>query len=212
MVVQFVAVFCCTVIVFNCLGPQGVSVCLDTMRQAFPATDSLQRTAKFFYPLTFRQSEAGIPIGPNLSTPASSGHALNLYTTPAPAFEVGWSLSLHVSLAVSWNTQLSKSTQECLRWPLLSALLFRLSVRRTRFTYISSSLSRIPVSEYWRQTLLPRFPMRSVFYRYDLWYCKPLDAPSFVYVTLLVVIIRIRKIRIPWKRARKVKCAYCIDK
>ncbi|XP_061911577.1 GH3 domain-containing protein [Entelurus aequoreus] len=67
---------------------QGVAVCLDAMRQAFPATDSLQRTTKFFYTPTFRQSEAGIPIGPNSSTPASSRHMLNLYTTPAPAFQV----------------------------------------------------------------------------------------------------------------------------
>ncbi|XP_017290095.1 GH3 domain-containing protein [Kryptolebias marmoratus] len=67
---------------------QGVTVCLDAVRQAFPETDTLQRTTKFFYNPTFRQSEAGIPIGPNSSTPASSRHTLNLYTTPAPAFEV----------------------------------------------------------------------------------------------------------------------------
>ncbi|KAM8876542.1 GH3 domain-containing protein isoform 1-T1 [Synchiropus picturatus] len=67
---------------------QGVAVCLDAMRQAFPSTDSLQRTTKFFYTPTFRQSEAGIPIGPNSSTPASSRSMLNLYTTPAPAYEV----------------------------------------------------------------------------------------------------------------------------
>ncbi|KAM9715535.1 GH3 domain-containing protein [Menidia menidia] len=67
---------------------QGVTVCLDAMRQAFPETESLQRTTKLFYTPTFRQSEAGIPIGPNSSTPASSRHMLNLYTTPAPAFEV----------------------------------------------------------------------------------------------------------------------------
>lgn len=67
---------------------QGVAVCLGAMGQAFPETDNLQRTTKFFYTPTFRQSEAGIPIGPNSSTPASSRHMLNLYTTPAPAFEV----------------------------------------------------------------------------------------------------------------------------
>ncbi|XP_051795724.1 GH3 domain-containing protein isoform X2 [Acanthochromis polyacanthus] len=67
---------------------QGVAVCLEVMRQAFPETDSLQRTTKFFYTPIFRQSESGIPIGPNSSTPASSRHMLNLYTTPAPAFEV----------------------------------------------------------------------------------------------------------------------------
>ncbi|XP_033840683.1 GH3 domain-containing protein [Periophthalmus magnuspinnatus] len=67
---------------------QGVTVCLDAMRKAFPATESLQRTTKFFYTPTLRQSEAGLPIGPNSSTPASSRHMLNLYSTPAPAFEV----------------------------------------------------------------------------------------------------------------------------
>ncbi|XP_057682931.1 GH3 domain-containing protein [Corythoichthys intestinalis] len=67
---------------------QGVAVCLDAMQRAFPATDSLQRTTKFFYTPTFRQSQAGIPIGPNSSTPASSRHMLHLYTTPAAAFKV----------------------------------------------------------------------------------------------------------------------------
>ncbi|XP_076007552.1 GH3 domain-containing protein [Genypterus blacodes] len=67
---------------------QGVTVCLDAMCQAFPSSDSLQRTTKFFYKPTFRQSEAGIPIGPNSSTPDSSRYMLNLYTTPAPAFQV----------------------------------------------------------------------------------------------------------------------------
>lgn len=61
---------------------------MDAMRQAFPSTDNLQLTTKFFYMPTFRQSEAGIPIGPNSSTPASSRFMLSLYTTPAPAFEV----------------------------------------------------------------------------------------------------------------------------
>ncbi|KAK7919479.1 hypothetical protein WMY93_010763 [Mugilogobius chulae] len=37
---------------------QGVTVCLDAMRKAFPATESLQRTTKFFYTPTMRQSEA----------------------------------------------------------------------------------------------------------------------------------------------------------
>ncbi|KAL2078245.1 hypothetical protein ACEWY4_025930 [Coilia grayii] len=67
---------------------QGVCVCLDAMRRAFPATESLQRTLKLFYTPTLRHSEAGIPIGPNSSTPASSRHMLHLYTTPEPAFRV----------------------------------------------------------------------------------------------------------------------------
>ncbi|CAL8281861.1 unnamed protein product [Merluccius merluccius] len=67
---------------------QGVCVCLDVMRTMFPGTDSLQRTTKFFYNPALCQSEAGIPIGPNSSTPATSRHMLHLYTTPAPAFQV----------------------------------------------------------------------------------------------------------------------------
>ncbi|XP_061078906.1 GH3 domain-containing protein isoform X2 [Conger conger] len=82
---------------------QGVAVCLDAMRKAFPASESLQRTTKFFYTPTLRQSEAGIPIGPNSSTPASSRHMLTLYTTPAPAFQVSSepdALYLHLLFAL----------------------------------------------------------------------------------------------------------------
>ncbi|XP_040924388.1 GH3 domain-containing protein isoform X3 [Betta splendens] len=67
---------------------QGVAVCLDAMHEAFPATNSLQRTTKFFYTPALRRSESGIPIGTNSSTPSSSRHVLHLYTTPAPALEV----------------------------------------------------------------------------------------------------------------------------
>nr|XP_015217361.1 PREDICTED: GH3 domain-containing protein [Lepisosteus oculatus] len=82
---------------------QGVAVCLDAMQRAHPGTQSLQRTAKFFYNPTWRQSEAGIPIGPNSSTPRSSRQLLSLYTTPAPAFEVPTepeALYLHLLFAV----------------------------------------------------------------------------------------------------------------
>lgn len=67
---------------------QGVCVCMDAMRLAYPATESLQRTLKLFYTPTLRHSEAGIPIGPNSSTPASSRHLLKLYSTPEAAFNV----------------------------------------------------------------------------------------------------------------------------
>ncbi|XP_051958742.1 GH3 domain-containing protein [Xyrauchen texanus] len=67
---------------------QGVTVCLDVMRRTFPATNSLQKTLKLFYSPTFCQSEAGIPIGPNSSTPASSKHMLHMYSTPAPVYQV----------------------------------------------------------------------------------------------------------------------------
>ncbi|KAL7869871.1 hypothetical protein AOLI_G00138590 [Acnodon oligacanthus] len=67
---------------------QGVCVCVDAMRKAFPGSISLQRTLKLFYSPTVHHSEGGIPIGPNSSTPSSSKHLLYLYTTPAPAFQV----------------------------------------------------------------------------------------------------------------------------
>uniref|UniRef100_A0A1A7XYN8 GH3 domain containing n=2 Tax=Iconisemion striatum TaxID=60296 RepID=A0A1A7XYN8_9TELE len=69
---------------------QGVTVCLVVMQNAFPETNSLQRTAKFFYTPASCWSEAGIPIGPDFSTPTSShyGHTFNFFSTPAPAFAV----------------------------------------------------------------------------------------------------------------------------
>lgn len=98
---------------------QGVTVCLDAMQQAFPETKSLQRTTKFFYTPTFRQSEAGIPIGPNSSTPASSCHILNLYTTPAPAFKVQ-------------SASLTSGQPLCDRFGNKILCFFRFPVRRTR--------------------------------------------------------------------------------
>lgn len=98
---------------------QGVTVCLDAMQQAFPETKSLQRTTKFFYTPTFRQSEAGIPIGPNSSTPASSRHILNLYTTPAPAFKVQ-------------SASLTSGQRLCDRFGNKILCFFRFPVRRTR--------------------------------------------------------------------------------
>lgn len=98
---------------------QGVTVCLDAMQQAFPETKSLQRTTKFFYTPTFRQSEAGIPIGPNSSTPASSRHILNLYTTPALAFKVQ-------------SASLTSGQPLCDRFGNKILCFFRFPVRRTR--------------------------------------------------------------------------------
>lgn len=98
---------------------QGVTVCLDAMQQAFAETKSLQRTTKFFYTPTFRQSEAGIPIGPNSSTPASSRHILNLYTTPAPAFKVQ-------------SASLTSGQPLCDRFGNKILCFFRFPVRRTR--------------------------------------------------------------------------------
>lgn len=147
---------------------QGVTVCLDAMRQAFPATDSLQRTTKFFYSPTFRQSEAGIPIGPNSSTPASSRHMLNLYTTPAPAFEVRdeqLSPVVHDRLTVfeTYSTFMQNVLILFHCWTVISS--FRFPVRRTLSTCISCLLSKIPVWEHWSQTSPPQSSMLSVLYR-----------------------------------------------
>uniref|UniRef100_A0A8D0CGJ1 Inactive phospholipase C-like protein 2 n=1 Tax=Scleropages formosus TaxID=113540 RepID=A0A8D0CGJ1_SCLFO len=82
---------------------QGVAVCLDAMKKAFPATERLQLTTKFFYQPIFRQSKAGIPVGPNCWAPAASRMLLDLYTTPAPAFQVASerdALYLHLLFAL----------------------------------------------------------------------------------------------------------------
>lgn len=78
---------------FWSLSPQGVVVCLDTIKRSFPASEILQRTAGFYYDLNSGCSEAGITIRSNISILASScptflHHLLSIYTTPAPALQV----------------------------------------------------------------------------------------------------------------------------
>ena len=48
----------------------------------------LFQSVKFFYSPRWRQSAAGIPIGPNSSSPASTKSILHLYTTPAVGYEI----------------------------------------------------------------------------------------------------------------------------
>lgn len=122
---------------------QGVTVCLDAMRKAFPATESLQRTTKFFYTPTFRQSEAGIPIGPNSSTPASSRHMLNLYTTPAPAFEVPSekdTLYLHLLFA------LKDSSVGTLESNFASTVFYAFAALQERWQELAEDIERGTVS------------------------------------------------------------------
>ncbi|KAM9837329.1 GH3 domain-containing protein [Aulostomus maculatus] len=122
---------------------QGVAVCLDAMRQAFPATDSLQRTTKFFYTPTFRQSDGGIPIGPNSSTPASSRHMLNIYSTPAPAFEVPSekdTLYLHLLFA------LKDSSIGTLESNFASTVFYALSALQERWQELVEDIERGKVS------------------------------------------------------------------
>lgn len=122
---------------------QGVTVCVDAMQQAFPASNSLQRTTKFFYTPIFRQSEAGIPIGPNSSTPASSRHMLNLYTTPAPAFEVKSekdTLYLHLLFA------LKDPTVGTLESNFASTIFYAFSALQERWQELVEDIERGKVS------------------------------------------------------------------
>lgn len=134
---------------------QGVTVCLEALRKAFPESDSLQRTTKFFYTPTFRQSEAGISIGPNSSTPATSRYILNLYTTPAPAFEV----------------QSQNQTSGSFSWVFFNFIyenvLFpvRFPVRRTLYTCTYCLRWKIPVWERSSPTLLLQSSMLSLLFR-----------------------------------------------
>jgi hypothetical protein len=66
----------------------GIATTFDTIFRNFPGAQNLQRSMKIFYTPKFRESEAGITIGPNSSSPANSKQILNLYTTPKPGFEI----------------------------------------------------------------------------------------------------------------------------
>lgn len=63
---------------------KGTSIICQAMIEAFPNTYQL----KFFYTPKWRMSEAGIPVGPNSSSPSNSGALLHIYSTPKVAFDV----------------------------------------------------------------------------------------------------------------------------
>uniref|UniRef100_UPI00398E7038 GH3 domain-containing protein isoform X2 n=1 Tax=Pristiophorus japonicus TaxID=55135 RepID=UPI00398E7038 len=67
---------------------QGFGVCFHSMLNVYPETRNLQRTAKFFYPPNWINSESGIPVGPNCLSPMTSKRKLNMYSTPAAGFEI----------------------------------------------------------------------------------------------------------------------------
>ncbi|KAJ8297476.1 hypothetical protein KUTeg_024007 [Tegillarca granosa] len=50
--------------------------------------DRMHRTLKLFFTPKWRTSEAGIPIGPNSSSPTNSKSLLNLYSTPKAGYEI----------------------------------------------------------------------------------------------------------------------------
>ena len=68
---------------------QGISIVFDRIAQNFPSfQSSMQRTLKIFFTTTPRTTPSGLPIGPNSSAPADSKRLLDLYTTPADAYQV----------------------------------------------------------------------------------------------------------------------------
>lgn len=64
---------------------QGVSVCVDVMRESFPGMTSLQTTLRLFYPSAERHSEAGLRI---VATPFYSECTHHLCTSPATILQV----------------------------------------------------------------------------------------------------------------------------
>ncbi|XP_078385363.1 GH3 domain-containing protein [Cetorhinus maximus] len=67
---------------------QGFGVVFNSMLNTYPRIGNLQRTAKFYYPPNWSNSESGIPIGPNSPSPLTSKLNLNMYSTPAAGFEI----------------------------------------------------------------------------------------------------------------------------
>lgn len=67
---------------------QGVSIVYNCILRTFPGTARLQKDMKLFYTPRWRMSEAGIPIGPNSSSPSNSKSLLQLYTTPKAGYSI----------------------------------------------------------------------------------------------------------------------------
>ncbi|XP_053495651.1 GH3 domain-containing protein [Ictalurus furcatus] len=64
---------------------QGVSVCVDVMRESFPGMTSLQTTLRLFYPSAERHSEAGLRI---VATSFYSERTHHLCTSPTTILQV----------------------------------------------------------------------------------------------------------------------------
>lgn len=74
--------------IFSTFFQYGIAVLSHCMAKEFPKVRQLQKVLKLFYVPKHRQSESGIPIGPNSSSPKKSKVMLPLYTTPAPGFDI----------------------------------------------------------------------------------------------------------------------------
>ncbi|ESP00098.1 hypothetical protein LOTGIDRAFT_206174 [Lottia gigantea] len=67
----------------------GISLLFHLMTEFFPKSNRFQKHLKFFYdPIKWRESDSGIKIGPNSSSPSNSKSVLFMYTTPIPAYKV----------------------------------------------------------------------------------------------------------------------------
>ncbi|XP_055337157.1 GH3 domain-containing protein-like [Paramacrobiotus metropolitanus] len=67
---------------------RGITVMSHIMMKHFPQTKCLRKGVKFFYSPRWRTSPAGIPIGPNSSSPTSTKSILHLYSTPKVGYDI----------------------------------------------------------------------------------------------------------------------------
>lgn len=67
---------------------QGITTIYDRMHRVYPVHKELLKDMKLFFTPKWRTSEAGIPIGPNSSSPTNSKSLLNLYSTPKAGYEI----------------------------------------------------------------------------------------------------------------------------
>lgn len=66
----------------------GIAIVYDSLLQAYPESKQIQKSLKFFYTPRWRESDGGLPIGPNSSSPTNSKQVLSIYSTPRPGFEI----------------------------------------------------------------------------------------------------------------------------
>ncbi|XP_041358845.1 GH3 domain-containing protein-like [Gigantopelta aegis] len=66
----------------------GIAIVSQKMAKEFGFAKQLLKSFKIFYNPKWRECEAGIPIGPNSSSPSNSKAILHLYSSPKVAYEI----------------------------------------------------------------------------------------------------------------------------
>ena len=66
----------------------GIAIVSQKMAKEFGFAKRLLKSFKIFYNPKWRESEAGIPIGPNSSSPSNSKAILHIYSSPKVAYEI----------------------------------------------------------------------------------------------------------------------------